>query len=234
MTWAVLCDFDHTITTEDVTDTLLERHALPEWQEIEAMWEKGSIGSRACMQQQIALLRATPAQVDAVADSIHIDPHFKSFAALCHKNNVPLIIVSDGLDYVIKHILKRHGLSHLHVIASHLGHTTGDRWELTAPFANAGCSSQASTCKCVMSRQMRTLTNSSKILYVGDGRSDYCVSMEEADFIIAKDSLLTYCEKQKLPHQSFKTFAEASQILGSLIQHREHAVPAMNEEQIYA
>src|ERR1700692_1531831 len=102
MSWAVLCDFDHTITTEDVTDTLLERYALPEWHEVEALWEKGHIGSRACMQQQIALLPPTRAQVDAVADSTHVDPHFTSFANDCALSGIPLIIVSDGLDYVIK------------------------------------------------------------------------------------------------------------------------------------
>jgi len=92
MSWAVLCDFDHTITIEDATDILLEKHALPEWVEIEELWKKGHIGSRACMQQQIGLLRATPAQVDTVAEHIRVDPHFKSFATVCAQNGVPLIM----------------------------------------------------------------------------------------------------------------------------------------------
>ena len=234
MSLAVLCDFDHTITAEDATDALLEQYALPEWMEVEESWKKGHIGSRACMQQQIDLLRATPAQVDALADSIHIDPHFKSFAGVCARNNVPLIIVSDGLDYVIKQVLKRHGLSHLHVIASHLAHVKEDRWELSSPFANAGCSSQQSTCKCAISRQMRTLTNSSKILYVGDGRSDYCVSAEEADFILAKDSLLTYCQQQELPHQPFTTFSEASTLLTNYLEQHDLVFPPLTKEEIYA
>ena len=234
MSLAVLCDFDHTITTEDVTDTLLARHALPQWHDIEALWEKGHIGSRACMEQQIALLRATPAQVDAVADSIRIDPYFKAFANECALNDIPLIIISDGLDYVIKHILKTHGLSHLRVIASHLQHTEGDRWELTAPFANAGCSSGASTCKCTMSRQMRSLTGASKILYVGDGRSDFCVSLEEADFILAKDSLLNYCREQDLPHQPYTNFADASRLMKSLLEQSDFILPPLPKDPIYA
>ena len=234
MSWAVLCDFDHTITTEDVTDTLLEKHALPAWHDVEMQWEKGHIGSRVCMEQQIALLRATPAQVDAVADIIHIDPYFKAFAKDCALRGIPLIIVSDGLDYVIKHVLRRHGLDNLHVIASHLAHVEGDHWELTAPFANAGCSSQASTCKCAMSRQIRSLANASKILYVGDGRSDYCVSMEEADYILAKDSLLGYCKKQELPHSSFKNFAEASRLMRSLVDQREVVFPSISTGAVYA
>lgn len=176
MTWTVLCDFDHTITTEDVTDTLLEKHALPQWLEIEQDWKEGRIGSRACMEQQVALLRASKDEVNAVADSIHVDPHFRNFAAACAKKHVPLFIVSDGLDYVIKRVLTRQELGTLPIISSHLAHKGEDRWELGAPFANAGCTSGASTCKCAMSRRIRTVTGADKILYIGDGRSDYCSS----------------------------------------------------------
>lgn len=233
MSWAVLCDFDHTVTAEDVTDTLLEKHALPEWLAIEDEWKKGHIGSRVCMQRQLALLRATPAQVDALADTIHVDPHFKSFASLCERNDVPLIVVSDGLDYVIRHILKREGLGHLNVIASRLTHLGDDRWELTSPYANAGCLSQATTCKCAMAQQVRNLTDG-RIFYIGDGRSDFCVSMEEADFILAKDSLLTYCKQQELPHQSFTNFAQAAAILERTLEQSGLGTPHFTEEPIYA
>ncbi len=234
MSWAVLCDFDRTITTEDATDKLLEKYALPAWLDIEDEWKNGHIGSRACMQQQVDLIRATPAQVDDLADSITIDAHFRSFAQFCVHNDVPLIILSDGLDYVIRHILKREGLSHLTVIASHLAHTQDDRWQLTSPFASAGCSSQQSTCKCAISRTVREAANASKIFYIGDGRSDFCVSAEEADYVLAKDSLLTYCQQQDLPHQSFTTFAQASTMLEKQLTQLDLEGPTFTEEQHYA
>lgn len=231
MTWVVLCDFDHTITTEDVTDTLLEKFALPQWREIEALWESGAIGSRACMEQQVALLRASKEAVDTAADAIHIDPHFKAFASLCEKKNVPMMIVSDGLDYVIRHILAKNGIHHISVIAGHLEYSGGNRWQFTSPFAKADCSSQASTCKCALAEQVRNIAHAENILYIGDGRSDFCVSLEEADMILAKDSLLAFCQKQQLPHKSFTSFAQASRILESLIQREP---PAEAEERLYA
>ena len=233
MTWTILCDFDHTITTEDVTDTLLEQFALPEWRLIEKEWEDGRIGSRACMEQQIELLRATKEQVNEVADSIRVDAHFKNFAILCEKKHVSLSIVSDGLDYVIKRVMARLGLN-LPVIASHLAHKGEDRWQLTAPFANSGCRSGASTCKCATAMHIRANTRADNILYIGDGRSDYCVSMEEADLILAKDSLLTYCQQNELPHRAFKDFAHAAQMVEQIIDKDKQKTPVHLEETLYA
>lgn len=234
MTWTVLSDFDHTITTEDVTDVLLERYALPEWQTIEQEWKKGNIGSRACMERQIALLRATKEQVDAVADSIHVDPYFREFAAHCGQHHVRLFVVSDGLDYVIKRVLTRQGFGNLPVFASHLAYKGDDRWELTSPYANAGCDSLQSTCKCKTSQRIRAVTGADNILYIGDGRSDFCVSAQEADLVLAKDSLLTYCVQNQLPHRPFKHFAEATQILDQLID-RDRQKPLIHtEEALYA
>ena len=231
MTWTVLCDFDRTITKQDVTDALLEKYALPLWHQIEKDWEDGLIGSRECMQEQVALLRASKDQVDDLADSMEVDKHFASFAALCQKKNIPLYIVSDGLDYVIKRVMQRMGLN-LPVIASHLAHKGQDRWELTAPFANGSCGQ--STCKCAISQKIITTTHADKILYVGDGRSDFCVSMQEADMILAKDSLLTYCQQNDLPHKAFANFAEAAQMLESIIDKDKQKLPAHTEEVIYA
>ena len=76
--WMVVCDFDGTISTVDVTDELLKAHADERWLEIEEQWKDGSIGSRECLSRQIELLNATPADVDRLADSITIDPDRKS------------------------------------------------------------------------------------------------------------------------------------------------------------
>ncbi len=52
MHWSILCDFDGTISLEDVIDSLLEKYGQPGWQELEDQWKAGKIGSRECMQGQ--------------------------------------------------------------------------------------------------------------------------------------------------------------------------------------
>ena len=54
--WTILCDFDGTISQEDVTDSLLMRFGRPGWDALEVDWRAGKIGSRQCMAGQIALL----------------------------------------------------------------------------------------------------------------------------------------------------------------------------------
>lgn len=54
--WRIQCDFDGTISLQDVADTLLTRHGMPGWQELEEAWERGEIGSHDCMCGQVALL----------------------------------------------------------------------------------------------------------------------------------------------------------------------------------
>ena len=33
--WTIQCDFDGTISLQDVTDTLLQRHGMPGWEDLE-------------------------------------------------------------------------------------------------------------------------------------------------------------------------------------------------------
>jgi len=43
MPWTIYCDFDGTISTEDITDTLLDTFGMPGWQELEQRWVAGEI-----------------------------------------------------------------------------------------------------------------------------------------------------------------------------------------------
>ncbi len=218
MNWQLIVDFDGTISLKDTTDLLLHKFAHPDWHKIEAEWLAGHIGSRECMMRQIDVIRATPQEMDAFVDSIEIDWHFKSFIRQAQRHNLPITIVSDGLDYVIHSVLSRAGLDGLTVNANHLSYKGDGQWRLTSPHASNACHSQSGTCKCAIAAQRRdTMT-----LVIGDGRSDRCVA-EEADFVFAKASLVEYCEEKQLPFTPFRDFAHASVLLADLMD----TVPAI-------
>ena len=226
MTWQIIVDFDGTVTKKDSTDMLLERFALPYWRELEEQWVRGEIGSRDCMRKQIELVRATPDEMHDFIASIEIDWHFKSFVRLCQRLELPLKIVSDGLDLTIRNVLRRAGLDAVAVVANHLAHIGGNRWALTSPFAKAKCRSAAGTCKCSVAEQRSPLLT----LLIGDGRSDQCLA-NEADLIFAKAGLLKYCQTQNLPHQGFETFADVSSLLQEAL---ENTVMALSVKQSLA
>lgn len=204
------CDFDGTITREDATDAVLTQLADPAWMQIETEWKHGRIGSRECMQLQIPLIRADRATLDATLDRIELDAHFVRFAEFCDAQAIEIIIVSDGVDYFIRRILSRVGLEHLEIIANHLVFTdTG--YALESPYADMGCTSASGVCKCKVVTRGREPR-----IYVGDGRSDFCVSAKP-EIVFAKKSLATYCAQNAIPFIDYEDFSDVQQSLGRLI-----------------
>ncbi|MBS0464172.1 MAG: haloacid dehalogenase-like hydrolase, partial [Proteobacteria bacterium] len=118
--WIILCDFDGTISVEDVTDSLLEHHAHPDWMALERRWKAGEIGSRQCLDGQIGMLDADRRQLDALFASMRIDRSFPAFVEAALAARIPVRIVSDGLDMAIEAILARQQLEHLPIAANHL------------------------------------------------------------------------------------------------------------------
>ncbi|MBI3706451.1 MAG: MtnX-like HAD-IB family phosphatase [Proteobacteria bacterium] len=213
MLWQILCDFDGTIATEDVTDSLLQRFAAPAWLEIEAEWKAGRIGSRECMTRQIAMIRATPDAIDRHLDGIHLDPHFSRFVRHCRRHAIPLTVVSDGIDYVIHRLLRRDGLDDLAVVSNRLEQIAPDRYRLRFPHAREDCRSASGTCKCAAAQMSAPRR---RTLLIGDGASDQCAAAA-VDLVFAKGSLLTHCARLGLPHVACTNFAEAHRLLAALI-----------------
>lgn len=216
--WIVVCDFDGTISTVDATDRILEVYADPEWLRIEQEWKDGSIGSRECLGRQVALLRADLTQIEALADTVAIDPHFNSFADFCARERIELVIVSDGLDRVIARILGRHGLGHLPVYANALLATEGGAHRMLSPHQNSDCCAGAGTCKCaVVSDLEGDGASEPLILFVGDGQSDFCAAARMADAVAAKPKLLAHLRGIGRPCFPFEDFADVRRLLAELI-----------------
>jgi 2,3-diketo-5-methylthio-1-phosphopentane phosphatase len=211
--WNILCDFDGTISTEDVIDGLLERYGQEGWRALEADWVAGQIGSRECMQGQVALLDLAGDELDAHLDTLAVDPDFPAFVAEARRQGHQVSVVSDGLDYAIRRLLARHGLGDLPVAANRL--SPGDvprRWRLDSPFSADDCGS--GTCKCARIQGARAAP-AGPVLLVGDGRSDFCAS-GAADLVFAKGRLARYCAEQQLRHRPIAGFGDALALLPDL------------------
>lgn len=208
--WTVLCDFDGTISIEDVTDTLLERFGQPGWRELEARWERGEIGSRECMKGQVALLDMSAEEFSRHLESIAIDAHFPAFVDGARALGMPVQVVSDGIEQAIVHVLARHGLQRLPVLANRLVSTGPRSWRLESPHASPRCERASGNCKCERLAEQRPPQG--RVLYVGDGASDFCVS-GKADFVLAKDRLVDHCRAHGIP---FATYAHFGEVLGRL------------------
>lgn len=201
--WSVLCDFDGTISRQDVTDTLLRRFGTTGWHALEAQWEAGLIGSRQCMTQQIGLLdMSQPDLIDAL-ETIRLDHAFVAFLDVAKARGMPVEILSDGLAEAIHFILARHGIHQVPVSANHLIQRGEKSWGLMTPYAHAGCVRDSLNCKCTRLRSV-----SGQTLYIGDGMSDFCIA-GRVDFVLAKGRLADYCQANGIAHQCINDFNDA-------------------------
>lgn len=212
--WTILCDFDGTVSVEDITDSVLERFGRPGWQAIEQAWRRGEIGSHDCMAQQVALLEASREEMDAHLDNMSIDRAFVHFVAAAREAGMPLAIVSDGLDYAIRRILGNNGLGDLPIIANRLEAVAAREWQLEFPYGNADCRVAAGNCKCSCAGRART--EQRRVLLIGDGASDFCVA-GEADLVFAKHRLIEHCRSAGIPYVPITGFADAIDLLPTLL-----------------
>ena len=212
--WNILCDFDGTIAVEDVTDSLLDRFAPPEWQVLERDWRAGTIGSAECMAGQVALLDASREEIDEHLSELRIDPAFPAFVEAALAAGSTLRVVSDGLDYAIRAILARYHLDGLPVLANRLVQSGPRKWRLETPFSNPHCRIGSGHCKCVSA--VREHNRHHRVLLIGDGASDFCAA-GEADYVFAKHRLIEHCRHAAIPHVSIVGFADAIGLLPALL-----------------
>jgi len=207
----LLVDFDGTIAMIDTVDALLSLHAEDKWLEVEQEWIAGRIGSREAMAAQVALLKLDSTELDTFIDSVALDAGFASFVALARLHQIPVTVVSDGIDHVVTRVLARHNVPFT-VRANHLVQTGGDRWALSFPHAADGCSS--GNCKC----KAPTAPGAYRVL-VGDGRSDFCAA-GTVDLCLAKGKLVDHCRQAGIHHIAFRDFTDVTKIIADLINGR--------------
>jgi 2-hydroxy-3-keto-5-methylthiopentenyl-1-phosphate phosphatase len=223
----IFSDFDGTITQVDVTDQVLSQLAHPSWQEVEQEWVRGVIGSRECLVRQLALVNSTHQELDALIDSIPVDPDFTIFQEFTQKRKFPFYVVSDGFDYIIRRVLHRAGVNGnlangSHLFASSL-RISGNRLEPSFPHSEPPCEHGCATCKPAIMR--RVANGRSPIVFIGDGHSDRHAA-EFADMVFAKRQLLAYCRDRNIACHAYETFADVQAVLTPLFPARSrHAGP---------
>ncbi len=217
--WNILCDFDGTIAIEDVTDSLLERFAHPDWQVLERDWRAGQIGSAECMAGQVALIDASREDLDRHLAEMRIDSAFPMFVQAVHAAGVTLRVVSDGIDYAIRSILARHRLDGLPLLANRLVQAGPRSWRLETPFSDPDCRIGSGHCKCASA--VREHNRHHRVLLIGDGASDFCAA-GEADYVFAKHRLLEHCRHAGIPHVPIVGFADALELLPALLAGQLH------------
>jgi 2,3-diketo-5-methylthio-1-phosphopentane phosphatase len=213
----IFCDFDGTISTRDIGFDLFDR-----------IGEQEPWHSR-MLEREISLIEywrgvagtirepLTPGRLDEYLITIPIDNGFGGLLQLARDEEIPFTIVSDGFDLYIERYLALNDVHGVEVMSNHAELAPDGRLAISFPNAAEGCDCFCAACK--RNIVLRRASPESRILYIGDGISDYCPA-EHADIIFAKGSLAAYCNAQRLPHYPFKTLGDVERQLRLLLDRR--------------
>lgn len=204
-------DFDGTISRQDMCCAMVSRFAREGWEEINRLWEAGSLTTEDCARMTLELMEAEPAELESFFEEMEIDPTFIEFVDWAEGQGCPIVVLSDGYDNYIAKAWSRYQLQ-IPYYANHLVYGPG--WKISCPYQHPGCS-QCGVCK--LDLMQAQLPAGYLSIYIGDGCSDLCAG-EHADIVFAKDKLAHLCQERKISYHPYRDFAGIRRKLPPLLK----------------
>ncbi|PWI48694.1 hypothetical protein CEE45_05645 [Candidatus Heimdallarchaeota archaeon B3_Heim] len=206
----ILSDFDGTIILKDSALYILERYGSGNWRKYDDQLLKGEISLEECLSKQFSSINVTQADIIHVLDGkIAFRPNFKNFVLSCEKFQIPLVIVSAGLDFVIDHFLSKIDISYPIPIISGVPKYNLKGLSFDFPKLKHKYSKNFKE-DLVIQYQVKGYS----VIYIGDGSGDFHAA-KRADIVYAvKDSALArICSENEISFHSFLDFASIIQYL---------------------
>ncbi len=200
----IQCDFDGTITEEDASFFLLDTFAQGDWRRLLREYKEHKISVGEFNTRAFAMVKADePTLLEALKDKIKVRAGFHELVDYCLGKDFRLVIVSNGLDFYIKAVLKELALENVEMHAAQaFFHPEGMKVQYVGPddkrledgFKEA---------------YIKTfLKLGYRITYMGNGDSDVAPA-QYAHHIFATGELLAYCRDNNLEYKPFENFIDA-------------------------
>lgn len=213
--YKVFIDFDGTITKKDVGENLFyEFGDRKKVDEIVNLWITGEISSSETWRRLCNSIDSiTGNQLNTFLDTMEIDDYFTDFLLFLKENNIEFFILSDGMDLYIKYILKKYGLENLSVFSNKMI-LSENKFIVSFPFSDEVCK----TCgNCKRNHIINLSSDEEFTIYIGDGYSDTCAA-QYCDIIFAKNSLLNFCEKNRISYFPYSNFNDIKILIIKLLE----------------
>jgi 2-hydroxy-3-keto-5-methylthiopentenyl-1-phosphate phosphatase len=205
---AILCDFDGTVTIEEVSVGLLKRYAAQEWERADSDLNSGRTSLRETMAREFCTLRAPREELECWVRTVRLRAGFRELVAEAKRREAPLAIASEGLDFYIEAFLAHQGI----VVPFRTNHAvfTAGGICVEHPYSSPECDF-CGTCKKALLAKFKS--EAFTTVYVGDGISDRCPA-RYADMLFARGGLLEFCGKEGIPCVEYRDFFDVLKVLG--------------------
>lgn len=206
---AVLTDFDDTAAAQNVAEMLLQRFGDTTWPDVRAQFRSGALTLKEYQEITFRnILADRTVMQDYVKANANLRPWFGEVWQHCHDRGLPMVIVSQGLDFYIEALLEKEGFPQVPVYAVETSFTDQGidyKYNFTYP----GEPHRGNSKGLVVSRFRE---QGYRVLYVGDGRSDFEAAVE-ADQVFAHSILAEECQRQGIPFRPFRDFGDVLSVL---------------------
>lgn len=222
----IFCDFDGTVTKNDVWVHALGKF-IKDREKFSFVCEEFDnllISSRDCIRHELDLVEDFSfGKFNEYLDNEELDDYFHKFLAYCGDNNFELFLISEGLDYYIKRILKREGIEYLKLYSNKMIHYEDKNGNIKLscefPYSDEVCT------YCGMSKRNVILANTNDYdneisVLIGDGTSDFCAA-SYADIVFAKRKLASYCWKNNITYFEYNNFSDIISKIEKLKEKRQ-------------
>jgi len=209
----VISDFDGTIVNIDTAEYLLERFAGGDWRKYDDLFERREISFEECLRRQYRMIKEPKEKLLEAVDGVaSFRTGFEDLVAFCSGRGVRFTILSAGLDFIIRPLLRREKLENLVVLQAPRSKPTPRGIELDFSGLEHPSSSnfKASVVQSIKAR-------GTKVAYIGDGFSDF-EPTKNADFrfVIKGSKLDKECRKDHIKCHEIVSFKEVVRSLSSM------------------
>ena len=204
----VLSDFDGTITTKNVLNSLYGEFAAPSYKETLERWNRGEISTMEEIETVFSTISASRAEMESFIDTFELDPGFPSLLKYCLETGIEFVIVSDGLIWYIEYILRQYDIEEVDVYACEIQFEEGG-YRFSYPWFDPSTPLR-SVSKSTIVRDYQSWGY--KVIFIGDGVSDF-EAVQVANIVYARDVLLDYTNDHGIQAQEFSNMGD---IIGGL------------------
>ncbi len=207
----VQCDFDGTVTEEDVSFLLLDAFASGDWKHLLRQYQEGKITVGQFNAEAFAMVTADKQTLlRRVKDEVKVRTGFHELVAFCRRKGFRLVIVSNGLDFYIEKILGDIGMEEIEVFAAQ---THFSPKGLEVQYIGPDGSRLDSDFKQAYVNLF--LSEGYRIIYMGNGSSDISPA-SQCHHVFATGVLLTHFKQINLDCTPFTDFHEVVRVMERL------------------
>jgi 2-hydroxy-3-keto-5-methylthiopentenyl-1-phosphate phosphatase len=204
--YALVLDFDGTITEEDVLQQMSRRFGDPAVvHEVEDALREGRITLREEITREF---RPVTAPLDEVVDWVVAQSRVRAGLAelvrLARGRGWRVVVLSSGFEETIRPVLARVGLGELEILANSVD-ARPDGWRVRWR-DEAVCGVCGEACK------RASLPGGHRVVYVGDGISDRCAALA-SERVFATRGLARYLDEIGAPYEPFEDFHDVVRAL---------------------